>query len=312
MKRTVEVSTRKTRIFVNKSQLEIHLKDSKLGSVPIEDIGVLILGGTGISVSSGALKTLGEAGATVLACDDSFHPCGIYLPINANTLHSERVRFQAEASAPLKKNLWARIVRAKVRNQAANLRDKPDALRLASMEGRVRSGDEGNIESQAARLYWGHVFSDLPLMPQPFRRHRKGAPPNNLLNYGYAVLRAATARALCAAGLYPVIGIHHSNRYSGFCLADDLMEPFRPAVDRAVHGLAREGRLELTKETKGDLIGVLYADMNSAEGVVTLSAALEKAASTLALAMEDQVKNNAPAPEAAAGLVLPALPATWR
>jgi CRISPR-associated protein Cas1 len=309
MKRTIEISSRGTRLTLENSRIQVQQEEDTLASIPAEDLGMIILSSTGISLSSGVLKALGEAGGAVLACDDSYHPCGMFLPMAANALHSERARQQADISVPMRKNLWARIVRAKIRNQASLLRDEAALKRLDLLLAQVRSGDERNAEGEAARVYWSRLFADHRLvLPAPFRRDRDGAPPNNLLNYGYAVLRAATARALCVAGLHPAVGLHHRNRYSGFCLADDLMEPFRPFVDRRVTFLAAESRFEINKEVKSHLIGVLSHDVEMPDGKHTLANALEASASSLAIAIERQVKGGAPAPEAAESLVLPMVP----
>lgn len=309
MKRTIEISSRGTRLTLENSRIQVQREEDTLASIPAEDLGMIILSSTGISLSSGVLKALGEAGGAVLACDDSYHPCGMFLPMAANALHSERARQQADISAPMRKNLWARIVRAKIRNQAALLRDEAALKRLELLLAQVRSGDEGNAEGEAARIYWSRIFADHRLvLPAPFRRDRDGAPPNSLLNYGYTVLRAATARALCVAGLHPAVGLHHRNRYSGFCLADDLMEPFRPFVDRRVTFLAAEARFEIDKDVKSHLIGVLSHDVEMPDGKHTLANALEASASSLAIAIERQVKGGEPAPEAAESLVLPMVP----
>lgn len=307
MKRSIEVSSRGTRLYLQDSRLQVCREDETLASIPVEDLALVILATTGVGLSSGVLKALGEAGAAVLACDDSYHPCGIFLPMAANALHSERARLQAEASAPLRKNLWARIVKAKIANQAANLDDGPARTRLLDLADKVRSGDEGNREGQAARVYWPAVFTSAEeAVPRPFQRFRDGPPPNNLLNYGYSVLRAATARALCVAGLQPMVGIHHRNRYSGFCLADDLMEPFRPFVDRTVLSLVLDGKLAIDKDTKGVLIGTLASDVRVGSESLSMGLALERAASSMAKAFERQVKGGEAAPTAAESLILPA------
>jgi CRISPR-associated protein Cas1 len=309
MKRTIEISSRGTRLTLENSRIQVCREQETLASIPAEDLAMIILSSTGISLSSGVLKAMGEAGGAILACDDSYHPCGIFLPMSANTLHSERARMQAELSAPMRKNLWARIVRAKIRNQAGLLRQEAARSKLLGLADKVRSGDEGNVESDAARVYWSRVFADhKAILPAPFLRNREGAPPNNLLNYGYTVLRAATARALCAAGLHPAVGLHHRNRYSGFCLADDVMEPYRPFVDRTVMFMAAESRFEIDKDVKSTLIGVIGQDVSMPDGRFSLVNALEKTASSLALAIERQVKGGEPAPEAAESLVLPELP----
>ncbi len=308
MKRTIEISSRGTRLTLENSRIQVTREDETLASIPSEDLGMIILSSTGISVSSGVLKALGETGAAMLACDDSYHPCGLFLPMAANALHSERARLQAEMSAPMRKNLWARIVRAKVRNQAALLRDEAARKRLLALVDQVRSGDEGNVESEAARVYWSRLFADhRSILPAPFRRDRDGAPPNNLLNYGYTVLRAATARSLCAAGLQPAVGLHHRNRYSGFCLADDVMEPYRPFVDRLVTFIAAESRFEIDKDVKGLLVGVLGNDVMLPDGTYSLMNALDKTASSLAIAIERQVKDGETAPISSDALILPAV-----
>lgn len=306
MKRIIEVATRGTKLTLKNSRIQVIQDDETLASIPAEDLGTIVLTATGVSISSGVLKALGTNGGAILSCDDSFHPCGIYMPLSLNSIHSERVRIQAEASEPLKKNLWAKIVRAKIRNQAHISQDPGTRSRLKQLAKKVRSGDAGNLEGKAARYYWPMLFSKYPnLVSQPFRRHRHGPSPNSLLNYGYAVLRASTARALCVAGLHPAIGIHHRNRYSGFCLADDLMEPFRPYIDACVLNHVSTGCLDLTKETRMGLISTLSSRITVGGQTMVLSLALERAASSLAKAMEIQVKEKASATEATEELILP-------
>ena len=307
MKRTISVSSRGTRLALRNSRVMVQKEDAILAETPIEDLGLVVLETTGVSISSGVITALGSAGGALLACDDTFHPCGMYLPMDANSLYSERVRLQACMSAPLKKNLWAHIIRAKIKNQAAVLgpaAGKP-LLRLAE---KTRSGDAGATEGQASRIYWPLVFASCEAITQhPFRRRREGKPPNNLLNYCYAVLRAATARALCVAGLQPVMGLHHQNRYSGFCLADDVMEPFRPVADAVVRDIVAAGSLAIDKEVKKQLIGVLMRDVVIDGERTALWVALERTGSSLAKAIEAQVKHGASAPEAARLLVLPGI-----
>ncbi|HOX25475.1 MAG TPA: type II CRISPR-associated endonuclease Cas1 [Candidatus Krumholzibacteria bacterium] len=305
MKRTISVATRGTQLALRNTRITITRDDETLADIPAEDLGLIVLESTGISISSGVMAALGKTGGAILACDETFHPCGMFIPLDVHSLHSERVRLQSEMSAPLKKNLWARIVGAKIANQAALLRGD-DAVPLRRLAETTRSGNIGAHESQASRIYWPLVFRECAAITKhPFRRHREGAPPNNLLNYGYAVLRAATARALCMAGLQPVIGLHHRNRYSGFCLADDVMEPYRPVVDSVVREFAVQGRLEIDKDVKQGLIGVLYREVSILGESTSLAVALESTASSLAHAIEEQVKNGASAPVAAKELQLP-------
>lgn len=311
MKRTISVASRGTQLALRNSRITVTRNDEILADIPAEDLGLIVLESSGISISSGVMTALGKAGGTILACDETYHPCGLYIPLDAHSLHSERVRLQSEMSAPLKKNLWARIVGAKIANQAALLRSD-EAVALQRLAETTRSGDIGSHESQASRIYWPLVFRECSAINKhPFRRHREGAPPNNLLNYGYAVLRAATARSLCMAGLQPVIGLHHRNRYSGFCLADDVMEPYRPVVDSIVREFAIQGLLEIDKDVKQGLIEVLYRQVSIAGECTSLAVALEKTASSLARAIEEQVKNRASAPIAARALQLPEIQPSW-
>jgi len=305
MKRTIEVSTRGTRLSLVDSRLLVQKDADILGKIPFEDIGVLVLDSTGIELSSGTLKALADAGAALLSCDDRHHPNGIFLPLVSNSLHSERLRFQVLANEPIKKNLWAKIIASKIRNQAALLECDATRQRLLRLSSSIRSGDKGNAESQASRFYWPKVFEGLlGEGHDPFLRRRPGEPPNDILNYGYAVLRAATARALCSAGLHPGLGVHHKNRYSGYCLADDLMEPFRPWVDRRVRNLLKQGIPELSKDAKKSVLETLTDECQIGEACGPVLSALERSAASLAQCIEASSKGEA-APSAAKLLMLP-------
>ncbi len=307
MKRTIEVSTRHTRLFVHAKRLVVERDESVLARIPLSDLGLLILDSSGIGISSGLLSGLAQEGAAVLVCDDKHLPKGLFLPFENNCLHAERVRRQASASRPLEKNLWQRVVRKKIANQAALLREAAGRQRLLVLKKRVKSGDPGNLEAQAAQAYWPLVFAhDLPPEFSPFRRRAHGNPPNCLLNYGYAVLRAATARALVGAGLHSGLGVHHQNRYSGHPLADDMMEPFRPWVDQKVLEILRSGILELNKDTKKVLLEVLTSPATLSSGTTPLFHGLERMAASLAEVYEAFSRGEA-APSAASRLVLPSL-----
>lgn len=229
--------------------------------IPIEDIGVLILDNQQISISQGLIQSLIENNTAIIYCNFTHHPIGLVLPMEGNDVQSQRFRIQIDTSEPCKKQLWQQVVSAKIRNQAAilQLQNKPYKTleRMASM---VRSGDPENLEAQAAIYYWGSVFDEK----LQFRRGREGSYPNNLLNYGYAILRATIARALVGAGLLPTLGIHHTNKYNAFCLADDMMEAYRPFVDKIVCGLVSENRAlneDLDRETKAKLLEIITADV---------------------------------------------------
>ncbi len=204
--------------------------------VPIEDIGIIVLEHPQITISHVLMAKLLANNAAVVTCDEKFHPTGLLLCLDGHSQQTARFRAQMEASLPLKKQLWQQTVKAKIANQAAVLEqcqgDAATALRHLSTK--VGSGDPDNIEARAAALYWPDLLGSF------FTRDRDGEPPNPLLNYGYAILRATVARGLVASGLLPSLGIFHRNQYNSYCLADDIMEPYRPYVDRLVWQLWQE------------------------------------------------------------------------
>lgn len=233
-------------------------KDSR--TVPIEDIGIVILDHYRITITQGLLTALMENNAAVLNCDQKHLPHALMLPMYSHHAFTEKVKCQMNASAALKKNLWQQTVSAKIRNQAEVLAwAGGPAKRLFQLSKQVNSGDPDNVEGRAARFYWDALFQDTP----GFKRHRFGGAPNNLLNYGYAVLRAIVARALVSSGLLPVAGIFHRNKYNPYCLADDIMEPYRPMVDKLVLEISEEvGEFEeLTTELKQRILAVPVIDI---------------------------------------------------
>ncbi|RGN49168.1 MULTISPECIES: type II CRISPR-associated endonuclease Cas1 [unclassified Bacteroides] len=223
---------------------------------PVEDLGVVILDNRQITITSGVLEALLENNCAVITCDSKSMPVGLMLPLYGNTTQNERFRQQLDASLPLKKQLWQQTIKTKIDNQASVLNDcvgeEMKCMRVWANE--VRSGDPDNLEARAAAYYWKSLFGYI----EGFSRDREGIPPNNLLNYGYAILRAIVARGLVTSGLLPTLGIHHHNRYNAYCLADDIMEPYRPYVDRLVYQLVQSygSELELTKEIKGSLLSI--------------------------------------------------------
>lgn len=223
---------------------------------PVEDLGVVILDNRQITITSGVLEALLENNCAVITCDSKSMPVGLMLPLYGNTTQNERFRQQLDASLPLKKQLWQQTIKTKIDNQASVLNDcvgeEMKCMRVWANE--VRSGDPDNLEARAAAYYWKSLFGYI----EGFSRDREGIPPNNLLNYGYAILRAIVARGLVTSGLLPTLGIHHHNRYNAYCLADDIMEPYRPYVDRLVYQLVQSygSELELTKEIKGNLLSI--------------------------------------------------------
>jgi CRISPR-associated protein Cas1 len=220
-------------------------------TVPIEDIGVVVLDNRQITITQGALEALLENNSAVITCDSSRMPVGLLLPLSGNTTQNERFRDQLNASIPLKKQLWQQTVQTKIANQAAVLKEcrGAEVRNMLKWVGDVKSGDADNLEARAAAYYWANLFTD-------FRRQREGEPPNNLLNYGYAILRAIVARGLVGSGLLPTLGIHHHNRYNAYCLADDIMEPYRPYVDSLVVAMFDSGVSELNKDAKTHLLSL--------------------------------------------------------
>lgn len=253
--------------------------------VPIEDIGVLILDHLQITITQPTLTRLLQNNVAVITCDETHHPIGLFLNLDGHTLQSQKFKVQIEAPIPLKKQLWQQTVEAKITNQAALLRDqKIEHKLLLTLAKDVRSGDNTNHEAQAAVYYWKNLFPDF----LKFSRSRDGAPPNNLLNYGYAILRATVARSLVASGLLPTLGIFHRNQYNAYCLADDMMEPYRPFVDKIVCDIVTmNGKfLEMTSGMKEQLLSLPAVDVKIGGQKSPLMVAVQRTTASLAKCFE--------------------------
>ncbi len=246
---------------VEKTDVSDSFKREATTTIPIEDIGVVVLDNKQITITQGVLEALLENNCAVITCDSSHLPVGLMLPLCGNTTQNERFRCQLDASLPLKKQLWQQTVQYKIRNQAAVLQMTHGSVarNMLAWAADVKSGDSDNLEARAAVFYWRNLFADIP----NFTREREGIAPNNLLNYGYAILRAVVARGLVASGLLPTLGIHHHNRYNAYCLADDIMEPYRPYVDALVVKLRQRGAVgdELSIEMKRELLQIPTLDV---------------------------------------------------
>ena len=256
IKKTIYIS-KPCSVHLKNCQMEVTDKETgDVRTVPIEDIGIVVVENQRVAFTIPVLNALSDNNTTVVFCNERMMPNSILLPFEGNTVQSETYKLQMDISEPLKKQLWKQIVVAKIRNQAAVL----DALGkdgsiLKPLYSNVKSGDIDNREGQAARLYWRMVFDE------EFVRDQNGEDGlNAMLNYGYAILRAAMARAIVGSGLSLSYGLFHKNKYNAFPLADDLMEPFRPYVDSAVIELWSEGICELNKESKVALLSVLTCD----------------------------------------------------
>lgn len=289
IKRTIEISEQPLHLAVQHEQLLLKqsgLYAETVASIPCEDIGLVVVDNPGSTYTHAALARLLDAGAALVVCDAKHLPAGVLLPFANHTEVIWRLEDQIALPKPRRKRLWQQIVAAKIRNQAANLDHEPDAQRrLLAMASAVKSGDPANIESQAARLYWLAWLDEAA----GFQRRADGGDAINvLLNYGYAIMRAAVARALVGAGLLPALGLHHSNRSNAFCLADDFMEPLRPLVDAVVRRLARGGVQHLDREAKTELLGLLAAEVRLGQRTGPLMVQLHRSTASLARCIHRQ------------------------
>jgi len=240
-------------------------KEQETKTVAIEDIGVIVLENQQITITNGLLEKLINNNVALINCDQFHLPIGLLMPLNGHTEQSERFKNQINASAPLKKNLWQQTISSKIMNQAGLLKEKGIPMRKMELWAKeVTSGDALNHEARAAVFYWQSLSDILSSQTEEtFNRGQKGIPPNNLLNYGYAILRAITARAIVSSGMLPTLGIFHRNKYNAYCLADDIMEPYRPYVDLIVcHIMETEDVVDnLTTEIKKQLLNIASIDV---------------------------------------------------
>lgn len=258
--------------FPNDKGYSPHTPEGSISnSIPIEDIAIVILDNQQITISHGLIAKLLENNIALITCNETHHPTGLMLNLDGHTLQSARFKAQIEATEPLKKQLWQQTIKAKILNQAAVLRNL--GIEVGNMQhwyDEVKSGDTENHEARAAAYYWKNIFTPLSVGEglgaslTNFVRERDGAPPNNLLNYGYAILRATVARSLVGSGLLPTLGIHHRNQYNAYCLADDIMEPYRPYVDQVVYNMVATSPspvAELTLDQKKLLLQIPAMDV---------------------------------------------------
>ncbi len=298
IKRTIEISQKPAHLTVRNEQLLLLSRDGDeqeppRASIPCEDIGVVLVEHAGTTFSHAALERLLYHGAALVICGRDHLPAGMLLPVGEHSQVVPRLKQQIGLAKPLRKQLWKQIVQAKIRAQAANLVPGSDVRsRLLNLARNVRSGDPNNVEAQAARSYWQVWLSDRGNMEDGphtpfrsdrlyFRRDPAGPPPNNLLNYGYAIIRAAVARAIVSAGLTPALGIQHHQRSNAFCLADDLMEPLRPLVDDRVRELWCSEQEALTPPTKAALLELLTLRVRTDDATGPLMVGLHRYVASL-------------------------------
>lgn len=259
-------------------QIVISIKETEqIVTRPIEDVGFVVIENPMVKISVPLLNELIDNNVSVIFCDQKQMPKSMLMSLDGNSTLQESYRYQFSASAPLKKQIWKQLVEGKIRNQSVLLSKlglQGELLKPYYMN--VKSGDSDNREGIASKLYWGRIFGE------GFKREREGCAPNNLLNYGYTILRAAVARALIGSGLYPAFGVFHRNRYNAFPLADDVMEPFRPFVDEIVYRLYMDGaHSELNNQTKGELLHLLFADVKMGKVMRPLEVALSMMTASL-------------------------------
>ena len=284
--RMIDLSDEPARLSVRNALLVIRRDGREDVAIPLADLAVLIVSHPQVAFTHAVLSGIAAAGGSFVTCNEKHLPVAMLLPLETHSTQAERFALQANAALPVKKRLWRQIVRAKIRAQANLLKKiRGTDLGLPALISRVHSGDPENIEAQASRSYWTALFAD-----PDFRRDHDAQDINRHLNYGYAVLRAITARAICAAGLHPCLGLHHHNRYDPFCLADDLMEPFRPLVDGVVAGLTDTcGKLfPLDRQSKTALLEGLTGCLMIEGESRTLFDVLSRTASSLAAVFMDE------------------------
>lgn len=287
LKRTLFFSN-PCRLSVKDKQMVIQVTETgEINTAAVEDLGFVMLENQQISISMPLLDELVKNNVAVVFCDRTFHPASMLLNLNGHHLQQELFSHQIRVGITLKKSLWKQTIEAKIRNQAGLLKILgKECKKVEYFASNVKSGDSENREGAAARAYWPLLFG------HQFNRERYGGPPNNMLNYGYAVLRAAVARALAGSGLLATLGIHHHNRYNAFCLADDIMEPYRPFVDGLVFRLHNtiENTTELTTEIKMQLVGILTVDVKFGGQTRPLMVALSNTTASLARCFMGETK----------------------
>jgi len=284
MERVVDIETNGLFLAVSRGFLTVKAEGEEKGRVALDDIGALIVHGHGTTWSNTVFTRLSARAVPVVICGTNHAPVACVWPLEGHHLQAARMRAQVSAPRPLGKRMWAEIVSAKIRMQGDVLRlHGIEAGAFARLARGVRSGDPDNVEAQAARRYWKLLFG------RSFVRDQDGGGINGLLNYGYTVLRAITARAICAAGLHPTIAIFHANRANAFALADDLMEPYRPLVDHLVRGLADQRQTEVTAEAKRRLASLATLDLRSEAGTSPLAMHVQRLVYSVATSFETGV-----------------------
>lgn len=274
--RIIEIAQDNRHLAADRGFMVVSEEKAEIGRIPLDDIAAIVTHAHGLTYSNNLLTALAKRQIPFVLCDASHSPVAILWAVDGHHLQGGRIQAQLEATRPMTKRLWQEVVRAKISQQASVLHLLGKVAPLLPLVGKVRSGDPDNIEAQAARRYFPALFG------RDFQRDRSLPGINGLLNYGYTVLRAATARAIMAAGLHPSLGIHHRNSFNAMPLADDLMEPFRPVVDWEVYRLCREGISEVTPDARKRLALLMYHDLKTDQGTSPLFHCLHQLTLSLA------------------------------
>ncbi|MCR5386364.1 MAG: type II CRISPR-associated endonuclease Cas1 [Treponema sp.] len=288
LNRVLEIAEENRYLSLKRGFIVIQQGTTELGSVPLDDIAVLLLSAQGITITKNVLNALSEKGCITVFCGQNYIPLSMVVPIASHTYFTKIIKTQINASEPFKKRVWQQIVNQKIKNQALSLKycnKEPDAKLIEKIASLVKSGDPDNREAYAARMYWKFLFGDS------FIRDKNGDGINSLLNYGYAIMRACMARAICAHGLIPSLGIHHDNNLNQFCLADDLFEIYRPIVDTLVYKLIEQNQTELTPEIKKALVNLLKIKVKTSEGESQVVQSMHYVTSSFVNALEDGKPN---------------------
>lgn len=302
MDRIVDITSDGRHLSVHRGFLVVSEERQEVGRVPLDDVAAVVVHAHGVTWSTNLAVSLAQRGAILLLCGSNHAPVAVCLPIDGHHAQNARIRAQWDAGKPLSKQLWKRVVIAKIRWQAAVLEANGHSVSAFDLLARsVGSGDPENIEAQAARRYWPMLFGE------EFRRDQDAEGVNAMLNYGYTVVRSLCARAIVASGLHPSIGIHHAHRGNAFALADDLVEPFRPLVDALAFRLHKKGIGSVTPEAKKAFAGLTALDLPGQAGTTTVAGAAVRAAQTLATCfmqgrVEELTLPSPPSPIELAGL----------
>lgn len=284
LNRVLEIADENRYISLDRGFIVIKQGTETLGSVPLDDIAVLLLSAQSITFSKNILNELSERGCITILCGKNYIPKSIVIPIANHSFFTKIVKSQIKASEPLKKRIWQQIIIEKIKNQAKALKyckKEKEAKLIENISKLVKSGDPDNREAYAARMYWKYLFGN------DFIRDKDGKGINSLLNYGYAIIRASMTRAICAHGLIPSLGIHHDNNLNPFCLADDLFELFRPIVDIAVFKITKNDSLELIPENKKTLVSLLNVKIHIKEGITTCNQSMHYIVNSYVRALEN-------------------------